>query len=438
MTQARPIAFLNATLVDPEKESEDTGALLIKDGLIADQGPRLFSDALPPDAVVLDTQGLILAPGLVDSRVFTGEPGSEHRETLSSASEAAVSGGVTAMVVMPNTEPVIDDVALVDFLLRRARDTAKTYVYPMAALTKGLKGESMTEMGLLAEAGAVGFTQGLGAVANAQILRRAMTYARDFDLLVETFPAEPTMTGQMNAGEMATRLGLSGLPVAAEAIAVDRDLRLAELTGARVHISPISCAESVQAIARAKKKGLPVTCATTAAHLGLNEHDIGTYLTFRKLMPPLRSEMDRLALIEGVADGTVDIITSGHDPQPPENKRLPFAQAAFGGTGLETLLAASLSLARNGSVSLPALFARLTLNPARLFRLPGGRLTKGAPADLVLFDADKPWVVNRDISLSRSKNEPFDGQRLQGRVIKTIVGGHIVYDALDHARATLP
>jgi dihydroorotase len=426
----RPLAFLNARLINPEKSLDQPGALLVKGETIADLGPRLFNDGLPPDAQEIDCKGQVLMPGLIDMCVFTGEPGSEQRETLATASAAAAAGGITTIVVMPNTDPVIDDVSLVDFIKRRARATAKVRVHSMAALTKGLNGQQMTEMGLLAEAGARGFTDGNRAIADSKMMLRVLSYAVNFGLLVAPFPAEPSLTagGLMNAGELATRLGLVGTPSAAEVIMVERDIRLAELAAAPIHISPISCRESVDAVARAKAKGLPVTCAVTAAHLSLNENDIETYLTFRKLMPPLRSETDRQALVEGLANGTIDVVVSSHDPQPAETKRLPFGQAAFGGTGLETLLAATLQLVHNGALPLPQMLRSLTTAPAKLLGLDGGRLAKGAPADLALVDINRPWVVDSDRMLSRSKNTPFDGRKLEGRVLRTVVAGETVYE----------
>lgn len=430
MTAARPLAFTNARLIDPDSGREETGALLINGETIADLGPRLFNDAPPADAQIIDCRGNVLAPGLVDMRVFTGEPGTEHRETLASASQAAAAGGITTIITMPNTDPVIDDVALVDFIKRRARVTAKVRVRSMAALTKGLRGHEMTEMGLLAEAGAKAFTDGDRSIADAQVMRRALAYAVNFGLLVVAFPAEPSLSagGLMNAGELATRLGLVGIPSAAEAIMVERDIRLAELAEAPIHISPISCRESLEAIARAKARGLPVTCAVSAANLALNENDIETYLTFRKLMPPLRSETDRQALVDGVANGTIDVVVSGHDPQPAETKRLPYAQAAFGGTGLETLLAATLQLVHNGSVPLAQMLKAMTVTPAKLLKMDVGRLAKGAPADLALIDMNRPWVVDSDRMLSRSKNTPFDGRKLEGRVLRTVVSGALVHE----------
>ena len=339
-------AYLNARIVDPSQGIDGLGGIVVEDGWILAAG-RIGNRAklLAPVPPIVDCRGLVLMPGLVDMRVFTGEPGAEYRETLATASEAAAAGGVTTMIVMPNTNPVIDDAAIVDFILRRASDTAIVRVAPMAALTKGLQGESMTEIGALKEAGAVAVTDGNRAVANARVFRRALSYANDFDMLVVQHVEEPTLaTGVMNASETASRLGLPGIPAAAEVIMLERDLRLVELTGARYHAAQLSSRTSLDVIRAAKARGLPVTCGVSIHHLTLNELDIGAYRTFFKLSPPLRSEDDGARLVEGVADGTIDVIVSSHDPQSADTKRLPFAEAEFGAIGLETMFSAAMSL----------------------------------------------------------------------------------------------
>jgi dihydroorotase len=364
-------------------------------------------------------------------RVFIGEPGAEHRETFASAGQAAAAGGVTTIVMMPDTDPVIDDIALVDFIGRRARDTAVVRVLPMAAMTKGLEGREMTELGLLMEAGAVGFTDGRHSVTNALVLRRALTYGRDFGALIVNQPVDPHLTGAgvMNEGETATRLGLPGIPKEAEIIVVERDVRLAALTGGRYHAAQISCAESLDVIRRAKKAGLAVSCGVSAAHLALNERDIGPYRTFFRLSPPLRSEDDRLAMIEGIADGTIDVIVSSHDPQDVDTKRHPFAEAADGAIGLETLLAASLRLYHNEEAGLLAILKALTVRPAELLGIDSGRLAAGAPADLIVVDLGAPWICEAENLHSRSKNTPFEGARFEGAVLRTIVAGRTVYES---------
>ena len=426
---ANPIYLRHARLVDPASGRDEAGDCLVENGVVTALGPDCALDRLPSGTEIVDCLNHVLCPGLVDMRVFTGEPGREHRETLASASEAAAAGGVTTIVTMPDTDPVIDDVALVDFILRRARDTAVIRVHPMAALTKGLEGREMTEIGLLTEAGAVAFTNGRRSVASARVMRRALTYARDFDALVveHTEDAELAAGGVMNEGEVASRLGLPGVPSAAETIMLERDMRLVALTGGRYHAAQISCAESVEIVRRAKDDGLPVTCAVSINHVSLNENDIGPYRTFFKLSPPLRSEADRRALVEALADGTVDAVVSGHDPQHVETKRHPFAEAANGAVGLETLLAAGLRLVHAGDLGLRTLLRALSTRPAEILGLPGGRLDIGAPGDLILVDLDRPWVLEPERLRSRSKNTPFDDARLTGRVLRTYVGGRLVY-----------
>lgn len=419
----------NARLLDSASDKDGRGALTVKDGRIADIAWGVAPP--PPDgATVIDCQNHVLAPGLIDLRAFVGEPGAEHRETLKSASEAAAAGGVTTLVCMPDTNPVIDDPAIVDFVLRRARDTAIVHVHPAAALTKGLQGREMTEIGLLGEAGAVAFTDGARSVANAQVMRRALTYARDLGSLVMQHLAEPDLVGEgvMNEGELASRLGLPGIPREAETVMLERDLRLARLTGARYHAAMISCADSVALVARAKEAGLPVTCGASINSLTLNENDIGDYRTFCKVSPPLRHEDDRQAVIEALASGVIDVVVSDHNPQDVETKRLPFAEAADGALGLETLLAAGLRLVHSGRLTLVHLLRALSTRPAEILGLPGGRLAPGAPADLILLDPDEPYLLDKRDLRSRSKNSPFDEARLEGRVLMTMVAGRIVHD----------
>ena len=427
----RRIAFRNARLIDPANGLDVKGGLLVENGKIADVGPRLFNDAESNDPEVIDCRGLVLAPGLIDCRVFTGEPGGEHRESLESASMAAAAGGVTSMVVMPNTDPVIDEPSLVDFLLRRAAATAKVRVLPCAALTRGLLGETMTEIGLLQEAGAVAFSDGDRSIANARVLRRALSYAATFNALVIGHAEDPELVLNASAteGEFATRLGLPAAPAIAEAMMVERDIRLIELTGARYHFGQISTRAALEAVAAAKARGLPVTCAVSAHHLMLNELDVGAYLTFRKVSPPLRSEADRAAMVEGVASGVIDAIVSSHEPQGADTKRQPFAAAAAGTVGLETLLPAALTLVHEGHASLSHVLATLTAAPARIFGLSAGTLAKGAPADLVLIDTGEPLVVDAEKLHSRARNTAFEGRKFQGRARATFVGGECVFDA---------
>ncbi len=421
-------AFINARLIDPASNRDEPGGLLIKGAEIADLGGHLRRNA-PSGAEVVDCRGNILCPGLIDCQVFTGEPGYEHRETLKTASHAAAAGGVTTLVVMPDTSPVIDQVALVDFIQRRARDNAMVHVHTMAAMTKGLAGEEMTEIGLLKRAGAIAFSNGKESVANTRVMRNVLNYSKDFGALIVHHTEDPFLSdgAAMNSGEVATRLGLKGVPKAAETIVLERDVRLVEITGGRYHAATISCAESLEVIRKAKAAKLPVTCGVSINHLVLNEGDIGPYRTFFKVRPPLRREEDRVAVVKGVASGEIDVIVSSHDPQDADVKRRPFAEAADGANGLETLLAAGLKLCRDDQLPLMALLRAMTINPAKLLGLPGGRLAKGEPADIILFDPAETWVLNKDNLRSRSKNTPFDETTLQGRVLRTVVAGQTVY-----------
>ena len=425
----RPLALLNARLIDPAAGMQTRGGLLIMNGVIADLGGAVTRDGVPADAEIIDCAGDMVAPGLIDMRAFVGEPGAEHRETMASASAAAAAGGVTTMVAMPDTHPVVDDPAVVDFIKRRARDTARVRVLPSAAITKGLHGKEIAEIGLLLDSGAVAFTDGLHSIRNAQVMRRAMTYGRDFDALIMHFAQDEDLAGSgvMNAGEFATRLGLGGIPVEAETIALDRDLRLVNMIKGRYHAALVSAAPSLEIIARAKDAGLQVTCATSINHLTLNENDIGAYRSFFKLSPPLRQEMDRIAMVEALASGLIDVIVSDHNPQDVETKRLPFGEAAPGAIGLETILSAGLRLVHAGQVALPRLLHALSTRPAEILGLPQGRLQKGAPADVIRFDPEEPYVLDPALLHSRSRNTPFDGARMEGKVKLTVVAGEVVW-----------
>ncbi len=429
-TQPHALALVDARLVDPVAGTETRGGVLIEQGFIRQVGPGVIASSLPAGVRAIDCRGDVVAPGLVDMHAFVGEPGAEYRETIATATAAAAAGGVTSILALPNTSPPVDEPAVVDFLLRRARDTGRVRILPCAAITKGLRGEDLAEIGLLLQAGAVAFSEGSRTIRNALILRRALVYARDFDALVIHFAQDPDLAAQgvMNEGEFASRLGLPGIPREAETIILERDMQLVALTGARYHAAMITTAGSLEIIRKAKARGLPVTCATSINHLTLNEIDIGDYRTFLKLAPPLRREEDRLALCEGVASGLVDCIVSDHDPQDVEVKRLPFAEAEAGAVGLETMLPAALRLVTSGHVRLPVLLRAMTSNPAKILRVPQGRLEAGAPADLVRFDPDEPFVVDPLKLRSRCKNTPFDSARMEGRVKLTLVAGEPVYE----------
>ncbi|MFZ1961746.1 MAG: dihydroorotase [Methylovirgula sp.] len=427
----QPLALVNGRLLDPATGKETRGGVLVIDGIIRDVGASVILANLPAHAHAIDCGGDIVAPGLIDMCAFVGEPGAEHRETIATATNAAAAGGVTTILARPDTNPPVDEPAVVDFLLRRARDTGQVRVLPVAALTKGLEGVEIAEIGLLQEAGAVAFSDAAKSLRNAQVMRRVMAYARDFDALVIHHTEDPDLAaeGVMNESELATRLGLTGIPREAEAIMLDRDIRLVALTGVRYHAGLISTKMALDAIRAAKQAGLPITCATSINHLTLNENDIGDYRTFLKLTPPLRAEDERRALVEGLAEGIIDVIVSDHNPQDVETKRLPFAEAEYGAIGLETMLSAGLRLVHSGEVKLSRLLAAMSSRPAEILGLPQGRLAVGAPADLIRFDPDEPYVVDPMKLHSRCKNTPFDEAKMQGRVKLTLVAGQVVWES---------
>jgi dihydroorotase len=424
------IAFSNVRLVDPASGRDEPGQLIVEDGRIADLGPRLFER--PPEGVeLIDGGAAVLAPALVDMRVQLREPGEEHKENFDSASQAAVAGGVGTMVALPNTRPPIDDVALVEFVQRRARSVGLVDIRTYGAATKGLAGRELTEIGLMAAAGAVGFTDGTQAIASALVMRRALSYAKTFGQMIVQHPEEPALASDagMNEGEIATRLGLPGIPAAAEAIMLQRDMRLVELTGGRYHAAHLSTRAGVEVIRAAKRAGLPVTCDTAPAYFALNETAVGDYRTFAKLSPPLRSEDDRRAIVEGLSDGTIDSIASDHAPHDQDSKRLPFAQAAAGILGLETLLPLTLELVHNGHLKLQSALERVTSGPAALLGLDCGRLAKGGRADVCLFNIEQAHRINVDAFWSKSKNSPFDERPVEGKVLLTMTAGRVVFDA---------
>jgi dihydroorotase len=419
----------NARIVDPSRNMDEVGTIIIGGGKIEAAGKDALNQGVPDGATVRDCNGLVAVPGLIDARVFTGEPGGEHRETIASAGKAAAAGGITSFIMMPDTDPVIDDIALVEFVRKNARDASPVHIYPAAALTKGLSGDEMTEIGLLKDAGAVAFTNGRNPIHNTQVLRRALTYAREFGAVISLEARDKYLgaEGVMNEGLLASWLGLSGIPRETEIIPLERDLRIAALTQGRYHAAQISVPGSVEAIVSAKARGAKVTCGISINNLALNENDIGEYRTFFKLYPPLRSEDDRVAMVEALNKGEIDIIVSSHDPQDVDTKRLPFAEAANGAIGLETMLAAALRLYHDGSVSLMRLIDAMSSAPARIFGLPGGTLKPGAPADITLIDLEEPWICGKEQLVSRSKNTPFEDARFSGRAVATYVDGKPVF-----------
>lgn len=416
--------FKNARLIDPEAGTDALGDLRVVDGVISDAPPAKAED-------VIDCNGKCLAPGIVDIGVKIGEPGEQHRESFTSAGQAAAAGGVTTMVTRPDTSPALDTPEALEYVTRRARETCAVNALPMAALTKGRQGREMVEIGLLAEAGTVAFTDCDSVIENPKVFSRALTYAKSLNALVMAHPQDPGLSAgaAVTSGKFATLRGLPGVSPMAERMGLERDLALVEMTGGRYHADCLSTAAALPTLERAKAAGLDVTAGTSIHHLTLNALDVGDYRTFFKLKPPLRDESDRAAMVAALAAGLIDTLSSFHTPQDEESKRLPFEEAASGAVGLETLLPAALRLVHAGEIDLPTLWRALSLNPAKRFGLRAGRLTAGTPADLVLFDPDAPFVLDRFKLRSKSKNTPFDGARMQGKVLGTWVGGKRVFGA---------
>ncbi|MCO6416394.1 dihydroorotase [Siccirubricoccus sp. KC 17139] len=420
------LLFAGARLLDPATGLDTTADLLVRDGLILDHGANL---GRPEGATVIAAEGLCLAPGLVDLRADIGEPGHEHRETIASAALAAAAGGITTFCALPDTDPALDDPALVQFVLRKGEATGGLTLLPYGAATKGCTGKELAEYGLLREAGAIAFTDGRRPIANARTMRLALSYARAFGSFVVQHPEEPSLAqgGAATEGELATRLGLPGIPPAAESMMVQRDIALARLTGGHVHFAHVSTGAALALIRAAKAEGLRVTCDTAPPYFDLNETAIGDYRTYAKLSPPLRPEADRQAVVAALADGTIDAIASDHQPRDADDKRLPFAQAEAGGAGLATLLGITLARFHGGDLKLLDALALLTVKPATLLGLPVGRLAKGAAADLVLFDLERGWQVKAGQLPGKAQNSPFDGRALEGRVVGTWKAGRRVF-----------
>ncbi|MFT9214943.1 MAG: dihydroorotase [Acetobacter malorum] len=424
------LLFDNVRLIDPASGLDQPGRLLVRNGEIVGTD-KAGAEGAPDNAEVIDGQGAVLCPGLVDMRVEIGEPGHEYRETIASAARAASAGGITTIAVLPTCEPAIDNPALVRLLRGRGEETGAITILPYGALTKGCKGQELAEIGLLHEAGAVAFTDGARAIDPARLMRLALSYAGGFGALVVQHPEEPSLAGSgcATAGELATRMGLPGIPPVAEAIMIARDIRLAELTGGRLHFGHVSTGEGVELIRQAKARGLRVTCDTAPHYFDLNENAIGDFRTYAKFSPPLRSEEDRLAICAALADGTIDAIASDHLPRDADDKRLPFAQAATGGTGMVTLLGVTLARVHDGTLTLPQALALLTHKPSALLGASCGTLATGAAADLCLFAPDQSWLVQAGKLPGRAQNTPFDGRPLEGRVLGTWKGGRRVYGA---------
>ena len=416
----------NVRLVDPASGLDQHGALLVRDGRIADLGAAL---GRPDGVAALDGGGAVLCPGLVDMRASLGEPGYEYRETVASAAEAAAAGGITTLAALPDSRPAIDDPALVRLMRSRGEETGSLTVLPYAALTRGCRGEELSEIGLLREAGAVAFTDGQHALGDVRLMRLALSYARGFDALIIQHPEEPGLAagGAATEGEQATRLGLPGIPAIAEAILVARDIRLARLTGGRLHFAHVSTAETLQLIRRAKDEGLAITCDTAPPYFDLNETAIGDFRTYAKLSPPLRAEADRQAICAGLADGTIDAVASDHQPRDADDKRLPFALAAPGGAGLATLLGVTLAQVHGNGLPLMRALALLTGDPAALLGTEAGRLSRGAPADLCLFELERAWQVEAGKLAGKAQNTPFDNRALEGQVLGTWKAGRRVF-----------
>ena len=421
--------FINANIIDPHNSLNEIGGIIIgENGKIEAVGKKVNTNNIPSREKVIDLNGKYIFPGIVDMRVFVGEPGYEYKENFRTLSEAALSGGVTSVVTMPNTNPVIDNVSIVDFLKRRGRDKSKINIYPTAALTVKAEGENMTEFGLLQNKGIIGFTDGVKTIQNPRIMNRIMNSASDLKSLIiqHAEDAELSKDGMINDGIIATKLGLQGIPISAELLIIERDLTLLEYNSCRYHISQISSANSVDII-RERKNKVNFSCGVSINNLSLNENDIGDFKTFLKLSPPLRTETDRNALVQGLNDETIDVIVSDHKPEDEENKRLTFAQAETGASGIETLLPLSLELYHNGSVELETIIKALTSKPAEILKINKGNLSIGNDADFCIVDINKPWVVKKEKLISKSKNTPIEDKKLQGKVISTFVNGEELF-----------
>ena len=423
--------LINAKIIDPSQNMDILGGLIIDEkGKIKAIGKDVNKSNIPSKAEVIDMKKNIIIPGIVDMKTFVGEPGYEYKENFRTLSQAALAGGVTSVVSMPNTKPVIDNVSMVDFIIRRGRDKAKVNIFPFASLTKNMDGNSMTEFGLLSDKGIVGFTDVIKTVQNTEVMSRIMNYASDIGVLIVQHAEdyELSKNGLINEGEVSTRLGLTAIPSIAEKIIIERDLSLLEEHPCRYHISQISSQKSLEVIKKNKSNGKKFTTGVSINNLSLNENDIGDFKTFLKISPPLRSEEDRLSLISGIKNGLIDVIVSDHKPEDEESKRLPFAQAAIGAIGVETLLPLSLELYHNESLSLKKIIETLTINPSKILNIKKGSLKKGSDADICVFDLNKPWMVKAEKLKSKSKNTAIEDRKLQGKVLMTFLNGELVFN----------
>ena len=421
--------FLNANIIDPHNSINEIGGLIVDEaGKIEAVGKKVNKNNIPSREKFIDLKENYIFPGIIDMRVFVGEPGYEYKENFRTLSNAALSGGVTSVVTMPNTNPIIDNVSMVDFLKRRGRDKSKINIFPTASLTKNLEGKNMTEFGLLQKKGIIGFTDGIRAIQNSRLMSRIMTSAFDLNSLVIQHAEDFDLAenGMMNDGIISTKLGLQGIPDFAEKIIIDRDLALLEEHKCRYHVSQISSSKSITTI-KEKKNFLKFTCGVSINNLSLNENDIGDFRTFLKLSPPLRTEEDRISLVEGLNKKIIDVIVSDHKPEDEEQKRLTFAQAATGSSGIETLLSLSLELYHNGSVKLDTIIEALTSNPAKILKIAKGNLNVGNEADFCIVDINKPWVVKKENLVSKSKNTSIENKKLQGKVLNTFVKGEELF-----------
>lgn len=425
----KKVAYINARIIDPESGFDAKGALLTEGSKIADFGENLFSDGVPEGVEVVDCGGHALVPGLIDIQVHFREPGQENKEDIASGSKAAAAGGVTTAVCMANTSPPIDSVHMVEFVKKRARETSFVNIETYATITKGMGGEELSEMGLLKEAGAVGFSDDGLPVMNSKVMRRAMEYAKMFNVPIAQHAEDLTLShgSCINEGQVSAKLGLRGVPNAAEAIIVSRDLLLLEITGGHYHVLHISTKQAIEAVRNAKAKGLNVTCEAAPHHFSITDDMVGNFRTFSKMNPPLRTDEDKLAIVEGLKDGTIDVIATDHAPHGAGSKRVPFALAAYGIVGLETMLPLSLKLYHEGHMGLHEVLAKMTNKAADVLNLPTGRIAKGKPADLALIDIDHDWQFDTTLFSSKSKNAPFDGFPTKGRALRTVVKGKTVY-----------